>query len=200
MKPMTACLTLGCLGVLTTAGCLQDYDDFSFGAGGAPPTTSAGTTSGPGPTTTGTGTTVTGTATVTSTTTNTVTTNTVTTNTVTTAMSSSTGMPGTIVDCDGMDCDVSSNNCCIDGSQNGSCGGGNCGNDIDVECDEHADCPGQICCLFENNGDTVSVECAATCDGFDADPICGNAGDPACQDPTTCTDVDDLPGGYQSCQ
>jgi hypothetical protein len=206
MKTVNLCLVVSCgLGTaLAASGCLQDYDQFEFGGGGAPATTSAETT-GPGPVTTGTGqTNTTVTSTVGPTTTNTTnTTNTTaqTTTASTTMASTSSGPIGPTVDCDGNTCDIGAGEtCCIDGSQNGACTQGSCGNDIPVTCDEQADCGGQICCLFEDGSGTLSVECASDCSGADEDPICGGAADPACANPTICEPAPELPAGWESCQ
>ena len=204
MKATNLCLLVSSAFAVTlaTAGCLQDYDEFQFGAGGAGSTATGATaapgpTSGPGQTTT----TTNGPTTTSGPTTTTNTTNT--TNTVASTTMASTTSGGPLVDCGGDTCDVSAGEtCCWDsGGQNGICTQGACGNDITIECDEAADCDGgEICCLHETNGNTDSVLCETMCNGFDNDPLCGGDGDAACANPTNCTDVDDLPGGFQSCQ
>ena len=73
----------------------------------------------------------------------------------------------------------------------------NCtGGDIPIECDENADCGGtDICCVLKSGANTNSVECAATCDGSNADPLC--AVDTCAQG--SCTPNNQLPAGYDNC-
>ncbi len=186
--------------VTVGAGCLQDYDSFEFGEGGTPNTGGAGPTStaGPGssnttgagsPTSSGQTTTGSGPTTAVST-------------GASTAMSSSTGGTGPFIECGGETCDVSLNQvCCVDSPGSASCEVGGCsGNDVPVECDEQADCPGEICCVFETGGSPDSIECSPTCDGQSQDPICMGSGDPICMTPTMCVQSPDLPSGYEYCQ
>jgi len=71
----------------------------------------------------------------------------------------------------------------------GSCAG------IPIECDEHADCGGGICCVFKAGSNTNSVECASGCSGSNEDPLCGND---ACVT-LTCVDNPALPDPYDNC-
>ena len=180
---------------LVAGGCTQDYDEFQFGAGGAGATSSGG--AGPTSTTTG-ATSTTGTTTTSSSTTTATSSTTTTTSTATT----STGMGGmgpVTVDCAGSTCYISAGEvCCADGAT-GACESGTCqsGGDIPVSCDEQADCPGAICCVFKSGGNVDSVQCASNCQGNNADPLCSVA-EPCAM--STCTAEPDLPAGFMSCQ
>lgn len=190
-------------------GCLQDYDQFEFGAGGAPSTSSAGG-AGPGSTTggvttaTGTsGSTTTSGGTTTTSTTSTTTTSATTTSATTTAATTTTGMGGmgpvVEVACFGSDCNVDAGEvCCVANAAMGSCEAAPCdtGGDIPISCDSQDDCGGDICCVHFSQGDVVAVDCAANCNGQNVDPLC-SATDP-CQF-GTCVPHADLPGGYMYC-
>lgn len=193
---------------VVSVGCLQDYDQFEFGAGGAPATTISAGGAGPATTTTGV-TTATGTSgattssTTTSSTTASSTTATTTTAATTTVATTTTGVggmgPGVVVDCFGADCDVDGGEvCCVANAAMGACEAAPCdsGGDIPISCDSQADCPGEICCVHFFQGDVTSVECSANCSGQNADPLC-SASDP-CQF-GLCVPHADLPGGYLYC-
>jgi len=113
---------------------------------------------------------------------------------------SSMGGSAVLVDCGASPCDVASGAaCCVDLDTeaatcpaNGKCGG----NDVKVECDGPADCPGEACCATTKGGDYDKVVCKGSCGGNDQ-LVCQIGDDSPCGGNTCQADI---PGGYGICQ
>ncbi|NUP09018.1 MAG: hypothetical protein HOW73_23455 [Polyangiaceae bacterium] len=175
-------------------GCTNDYDQFTFGGGspgtgGTPgtggssgPTGGQSTSNGGAPSTGGEG----GMG------------GTPTTDGGMGGMPGTGGMPpGVEVPCGGETCNVDAGEeCCIDndGAPFGTCKSNCAGFEASLECNEPADCPGQLCCLDDSGGNLDGSHCGDFCGDEElcdpANPDCGG-GD--------CVQHPDLPDGYFFC-
>ena len=193
--------TLTIVASVALVGCLQDYDQFDFGAGGAPTTStdaSTGSSSGSfGSTANSSGSTANSTAASTASSTAGSTAGST---AASTATSSSSSGGGVLVACFGDTCDVSAGEvCCVQNAAMGGCQQGSCGgSDIPITCDEQADCPGEVCCVNKNGANIDDVSCSFNCIGQDEDLIC-SATDPCPSMDGVCQPNADLPSPYQNC-
>lgn len=199
---------VGVVATLVATACTEDFTQFQFTGEGGQGATTVGVGGAPA-TTTG-GTTTTSTGNTTSNTTGATTTGATTTSTTaatTTAATTTTGGGPIDIPCGtGGTCDVdASEHCCIAkaGSANGTCATSSCnGSQAQLECNEPADCPGELCCI-DKPSDFVDSACDPACDGGDDIQACSGNGT-ACMKADggsgVCSQISGLPTGYLGCQ
>ncbi len=184
---------------VTLAACLQDYDQFDFGAGGAPTTSSTDASTGSSSGSFGSTASSSAGSTANSTASSTAN-STVSSTASSTATSSSSSGGVVLVDCFGDTCDVSAGEvCCVDNAAMGSCSMGGCASgEYPIECDEQADCPGEVCCVNKNGSAIDDVSCSFDCVGPNEDLICSST-DPCPAMEGMCLPEAELPLGYMNC-
>lgn len=94
-------------------------------------------------------------------------------------------------------CDIGAGeSCCIDnnGASGGTCKSNCQGNEAALDCNEPADCPGQLCCLEAGGGDVSFSRCEDSCSD---ETICDPA-NPDCGG-NSCVQHPDMPPGYFYC-
>lgn len=87
--------------------------------------------------------------------------------------------------------------CCIpqDGASTGTCKNSCQGNEASLDCNEPADCPGQICCLNDSGPDWDSSRCQDDC----FDEVLCDPQNPDCGQFDDCIPHPDMPPGYFYC-